>query len=516
LDFRQKPDLARGGDRAEGIDARPFYGMEFLLIRSHKEDSEDLHDGEPAATVGKIAVASLADPRLGRVEISAIPLRRNIPGWLAKSNNRVFHAVNGQVQFKRTRGYLSQTCGFPALKDRVVILVDASNLTFEAHNDVWKGDRENIRNTIVGERYQELVTTAIRESQVLKDLHFEVIKEELSDTASSQRNELFQKLLDTDGNLAGLLSNRVLHVDVPIKKKNETGRALFEGKFSPTFLKFGSNDRIRGVDIPFDRGRAVTAHTDAENGYLQRPINRGEIVVDRRIRERFGMRTHLHNGQLMIYLEPMKGAVRIGDKFKFRIGLHDGSMGRRIQAHLTLNVTARQQEDAPAGKKPAARTVPTNELRSKSTRIADRLPKYKLLTKDGRNIGGQPTERWMDGFNEHDGGTVQEKGKNEIVYKINYDNAYHLKYRLQQKGDVARDIVTQKYILGMRILMLGFERAYRSGIKRLNGRGADLARSINEFRLLAARGAGSTVLTLAENLPKIIDKVAATDTQNVE
>jgi hypothetical protein len=191
-------------------------------------------------------------------------------------------------------------------------------------------------------------------------------------------------------------------------------------------------------------------------------------------------------------------------------------MRRRIQAHLTLNITARQQEDPSTGKRGAARTGPTNELRSKNTRIVDRLPEYKLLTKDGRKIGGQPTERWMDGFNEHDGGIVQEEGKDGIVYKINYDNAYHLKYRLQQKGDVARDIVTQKYILGMRILMLGFERAYRSVKKRRNGGQADLARSINEFRLLAARGAGSTVLTLAEHLPKVIDKVAVTDAQNVE
>ena len=51
------------------------------------------------------------------------------------------------------------------MKDRAVIVVDASNLSFGAHNDVWKGDREHIRKTNKGERYQAAVTKAIRQSR---------------------------------------------------------------------------------------------------------------------------------------------------------------------------------------------------------------------------------------------------------------------------------------------------------------------------------------------------------------
>jgi len=127
LDLRQKPDKERGGDRALGVDARPFYGMEYLLLNSHRE--EGLDDEEEAAGENKVDVGSFTDPDLGEVSISAIVLKRELPGWLKpqNSNNRVFHAVNGQVHYKRTRGYLT-TCGFPALKDRIVIIVDASNL----------------------------------------------------------------------------------------------------------------------------------------------------------------------------------------------------------------------------------------------------------------------------------------------------------------------------------------------------------------------------------------------------
>ncbi len=173
----------RGGDRAKGIDARPFYGMEFLLRHSHTEQDQTPDDDSEEETEGETETAGLEpltvnivnDPELGEIHISAIPLKREVPGWLKSNstNNRVFHAVNGQVQFKQTRGYVSQSCNLPALKDRVIIIVDASNLSFQAHNDVWKGDREHIRKTNKGERYQEAVTKAIKES---KALHYAITK----------------------------------------------------------------------------------------------------------------------------------------------------------------------------------------------------------------------------------------------------------------------------------------------------------------------------------------------------
>ena len=209
FDFRWTPDVKRGGDRAEGIDTRGFCGMEFLLLRSHREGDQAEDEGEAAGT-GRIAVGSIKSQALGEIQISAIRLKRELPGWLRPnvSINRVFHAVNGQVQFKQTRGYLSTTCGFPALKDRVIIIVDASDLTLDAHNEIWKGDREHVRETNVGEHYKDEVTKAIKTSQALRDLQNEIAQEELHQAAKSERNDLFQKLVDSDRTLAALLTSR--------------------------------------------------------------------------------------------------------------------------------------------------------------------------------------------------------------------------------------------------------------------------------------------------------------------
>lgn len=88
------------------------------------------------------------------------------------------------------------------------------------------------------------------------------------------------------------------------------------------------------------------------------------------------------------------------------------------------------------------------------------------------------------------------------MYYINYDNVYHLKYRMQQKGDLARDTVTEKYILGMRILMLGYEHSIKALQDRVGE--SDIREHLDDFRKMAAKAAASTVLALAENLPRIV------------
>lgn len=517
LDFRQLPKTKeavekakkRGGERAEGIDPRRFYGMEYLLRRSHKEDGLEADTDDEPAGEAKFTVGTVDDPELGEVKISAIPLKRTIPGWLKASSNRVFHAVNGQVQFKQTRGFLSTTCGFPALKDRVVIIVDASHLTFGAHNDVWKGDREHIRRTVVGEQYIEAVTQSIKESQALEDLQKRVAREELEQAAKTQQNDLFQKLVDKDQNLANLLSNRDPQIRVPSsggKNGSESGRGEFEGKFSPTFLRIEEKLKASGIEIPINRTRPVAARTDAENGFFVRADNAGRLVIDNASRERFTVRAQLHNGRLTVFLDPREGKVSVGDKATVHLSLVDDAMPNPVSDQVTVTITEGEKEPSQrkrSGGSPNAGNKGQNAGEGEPAPTHG-LPKYVLLTEDGRNIGDEETQVWPEGFEKVDGGTIEDLGERGTLYKINWDNAYHLKYRAQQRGDLARDVVTEKYILGMRIAMLGFEHALKERLE--SGQNEGVSEYADDFRRAASRGAAAVILALAENLPKIVDK----------
>ena len=519
LDLRQRPDKKRGGDRALGVDARPFYGMEYLLLNSHKE--EGLDDEDEAAGEGKLHVGNFSDPELGEGSISAIVLKREVPGWLKSSNKRVFHTVNGQVHYKETRGFLAQSCGFPALKDRVVVIVDASNLYFSAHNEVWKGDREHLRKTLLGERYAETVTATIKESQALKDLQAKIAQQELESAAKSGRDELFQKLVDHDPTLSTLLSDRDPVIYVPsaggTDSGGESGAGEFEGKYSPTFVRLEERFRVKELIVPANRSRPLGARTDADNGYLQRTDNTGKIVLDAAVRESFKIREHLRDGRITLFLQPIPEKMKPGDQLSFRLGLFDPSMPEPIFSELVEVKIAEEESDEKkkskkTNGKAAAGDSDTGQGERKPTRG---LPPYRLLTNDGREINDQPTEQWSREFSELDGGEVRALGEGQFLYLINYDNAYHLKYRLKARGQVAKDVVTEKYILGMRIVMLGFEHALREKLR--SGDAADaLAEVTDEMRRLLARAASSTVLALAENLPKIVDASSVQQQEDVE
>jgi hypothetical protein len=528
LDLRQMPKTKdakekaaqRGGDRAIGVDARPFYGMEFLLLNSHKE--ADLEDEDEASGEGKIAVGQFTLPELGKVSVSAVALKRDLPSWLKpnNSNNRVFHAVNGQVQYKQTRGYLSTTCGFPALKDRIVVIVDASNLTFAAHNEVWKGDREHLSNTQDGERYVEEVTKTIKESDALKALQAKIAAEELERAAKTESNTLFQKLVDRDPSLAGLLSSRDPSIKLPASggsKPNgkESGTDdEFNGKYSPTFVRLEERFKKGTIEIPLGRNRPLSARTDAVNNYLQRTDNPGQVIVAEEVRKKFGVREHLKDGRLTLYLSP-EGDIAVGGSFTFHIGLKDNAMPEPTATEeVSVSIVA-ETTDTDDEKKPTPKPKPKSGAgESKPGQGEDApthgLPACVLLTQDGREVKGYAVEAWPEDFSETDGGLIQPLGDGESVYKINYDNAYHIKYRKAASG-VARDVVTEKYILGMRILLLGCEHALR-GMKD----GEGIAEYLDEFRRMAARGAASTVLALAENLPKIVDASSIQQGENVE
>jgi hypothetical protein len=299
---------------------------------------------------------------------------------------------------------------------------------------------------------------------------------------------------------------------------NEDGEGDYQGVYSPTYLRLEPKFKEAGLRVPINRTRALVAKTDAANGYMQRVDNRGRLLISDDVRVKFGIRSQLHDGRLVIYFEPLKDQVRVGDKLTFTLGLQDDAMPRPVQDTITVRIVDEDHEQPQKrtsngksqggnqGSKPGAGPpAPTHGL-----------PRYILLTKDGRNIGEEVTQQWPEAFAENDGGIIQDLGGEGVLYKINWDNSYHLKYRLQQRGDVARDVVSEKYVLGMRILMLGYEHALRAVKGANGGQNNGIAEYADDFRRMAARGAASTVLALAENLPKIVDKSSMNTGQEVE
>ena len=307
MDYRASVDRKRGGRRAQGVDERTVNGMEFQLRRLDQEDDED----ERADLADQpVHVADIRDPELGSVRVQAIPLPRNLPGWLSARRNRmrVYHAVNGQVQYKQGRDYMSGQCRMPGLKDRVVVLVDASDLTESAHNDVWKGDREVIRQTEIGRRYESRVTEAIRRSGALKALEKRFRDEETEQLSKQAQTDLFQNVVSSDPHIAQLLPDGAV-VRLPGRQARMGDETAYKGSYHPTFVRLiGGKLRRSGVDIEIGRPRRIRFETDAQNDWMTRPDNRGRVsfVMDDE--------TDAADAGYSFSAELLDGSLRLGSK----------------------------------------------------------------------------------------------------------------------------------------------------------------------------------------------------------
>lgn len=508
MDYRARPDLKRGGRRAVGVDERTVSGMDFQLRRLDDEQDEEedtILAGEP------VHIADLQDPDLGTIRIQAIPLPKRLPGWLTPRRNRmrVYHAMNGQVQHKQGRAYLSSQaqCGFPGLKDRIVVLVDASELTEAAHNDVWKGDRETIRRTEIGSHYESQVTGAIRRSEALKKLEERIRHEETEQVARKAQTDLFQSVVSTDPHIAQLLPGGTV-VRLPGQKTDGGSEEEYEGRYSPSYVELvGQRLRDNGVEIVIGESRRIRFRTDAVNNWLTRPDNRGNINFVRGdgTPAGFGFRGELLDGSLSITIEVAAGQLTPNETFDAEIELVDGGMALPVTDEVKFRVVPERPERK--GSRGGGRRRSSDDG-DDGTSDERGLPENRWLTADGRMLGDEETKPWSEvpdelaDFNDQDGGYVALSA-DEKRYFINYDNAHFQHFLIRERVDTAKRVLTEQYRLSMLILMMGFEDAY-SRLPNSDNKD-ELEEWIEQFRRLAAQGAATVVMSIAQTLPQLIN-----------
>ncbi len=499
MDYRYPAAPSRGGRRAQGVDERSLFGIEYLLLKSHAHEVDLQIDDEDSVQGYRNHIGRITDPYLGRIDISAIVLPRDLPGWLRPNNTRarVFHSVNGQVQFTDGRNYVSTRCRLPGLKDRIILIVDASELTEEAHNDVWKGDRENIRRTRQGGLYVSAITEVIRNSQHLKDLQHRLREEELDSVVSTGSTELFQSLVNQDPNVAQLLPLGEL---VTTPRGPRPGPQEYVGNFSPTFLRLvGRSLREDGIDIAVGGRRRVTFETDVVNDYFDRPDNRGDVLTSSRL-STLGYDCSLSNGRLVINFSCVNDPNLVSGTLTGKVGLTDDSMFQPVFEDVKFNVLAERQP-APSGPpRPRSNVIDTPNVEP---------PQTKWMTRDGRPIDEAETEPWPEDYDDQDGGQVTDLGEEVKLYCVNYDNAHFMNFLAKQPNELARRVATEQYRLAMLVSMLSIEDAFNrmeSGQNKI-----DLEEHIDEIRRLHAQSSATVVMTLTRTLPEIVNPTAIED-----
>ena len=493
------PRTERAGPRGRGVDVRPLNGLEFQL-RRHERQSRGSANGGPAVQA-KEHISTIRQPDLGHIEIEVIRQDPKVPSWLG--SDRVLHCVNGQVQFKQNRAFLSRQCGLPGLKDRIVVIVDASRLTTSAHNSVWKGDRERVLETTVGQRYLSEVREAIRESDFLKELQQILAAEEIAAASSRPESDLLQSVIDADPNIAQLLPDGTL-----VRRKGKRSPTEFMGSDSPSFVELRSRSlRENGVDISGAAERRIDFVTDAENGWLTRDRNKGSVKLSGKGEEHLGMRATLHNGRLRVKLNLMKGTIEPGQSLDLALLLEDENTVLPIRGEFRLNAVESRlvMPSGGRGQKAGGGAIGEGDEEVDTRGV----PRSQWMTEDGRGIAGEPTIQWPEGWTEQDGGDIKDLGGGTQLYRINYDNAHFQYWLKRENSDNERATKTARFRVGMLILMMGFEDAYGRMEDSADRDTVDSA--IEIVRRMAARGAATVVMSIAETLSQLVNPISVSD-----
>ena len=504
MDYRVTPSRGRGARRLAGIDERTVNGMDFLLRRLDDEAGDDADElgGDP------IQIADISDPELGTLRVQAIPLPRKLPGWLSLSRNRmrVYHAVNGQVQFKQSRGFLSD-CRLQGLKDRVIIVVDASDMTEVAHNAIWKGDRETIRQTSVGKMYVDTIAQAIRSSETLRAYQERVVAEETEQAAEQTQTELFESIVRTDPNIAQLLPGGTIVRLHQGQGGGEGGGEEWLGQYHPTVVRHRSASlRDNGVEIEAEDRRRVQFVTDVANDWLTRPDSRGTVRLEGDGSDLFGIQSALRDGNLSVTIRPVPLKAIVGTAVTLRLVLQDDGMPLPLTETVQLRVVSQRPRPPPGPRNPRPRSPGPDADGDAEQRG---LPSMRWLTRDGRELPGANSDPWPEGFTDQDGGLVEELSDEVAVYKINYDNAHFRDFLDRERSDAAKRVVTEQYRISMLVLMMGFEQACASMSD--SEEKTELREFIDEFRRLAAQGAATVVMSIAKTLPQLITSDTVSD-----
>ena len=488
--------------------------MESLLLRRDSDDEEDEDVENRIYEPGtERHIGDIDHPDLGIISVRAIiprkqPTGKHLPGWLEAPRNtsRVFHAVNGQVQFKENRAYLSSRCKLPGLKDRIIVVVDASNLSEAAHNDVWKGDRESIRATGMGQLYREEVTRLIADSQYLKDLQQRIAREETENLAQEGQTTLFQNLINSDPSIAQLLPGGTL-VTLPGYVGRSVVEPEWEGKYSPTFLAVVARAvREDGAEIAVDGRRRVAFATDVVNDYFTRPDNRGRVFTNG-LGGKFSYTTSLQDGRLIITFSALPEQVVEGEEITFTVSLIDDVMPEPVTSELRLRAVATRRIRSGTDTRRAGDVDQDTDGDDEATE-GRALPPSKWLTRDGRLIGEEETEQWPVDFTDQDGGRVDDLG-DVSLYCINYDNAHFRRFLDRERNDIDKKVIAEQYRIGMLVLMMGLEDAYAR--MEQNATKSAIDDYIDEIRRLSAQGAATVVMSIAKTLPTIINPASVAD-----
>jgi hypothetical protein len=379
-----------------------------------------------------------------------------------RKNEGIVFTVNGQTHAHLPLSFFSRkSVGMGRLDDSILVMVDCSDLSGRAREDLFMNSRDRLRNGDLRDAIERELEIVIRDHQGLRDLRERRRREEVESKVRDSKplEEALELILKSSPSLSSLFLTGT-RLSSPFKTKEvSSSDTPYRGKAHPTYFKFQKlpyGEKLERTAAVNMRSR-VTFETDVVNDYFYRLENRGifslHAVDGSGIQEVKSYSLNLQNGKATLNIK-LPEDCSVGDVIEYEAKVSDDTLLDPLVNRFVLTVGPPQQIK-PGGKG----TKPSGPPENKDGHQRE-LP-TGLAIPDIREVYEPEWEKRKHKFDQYSAlEIVQEEAAdaetpgngNSVVYSfwVNMDNIY---FKTESKSSKeGPEILKARWIYGLALI----------------------------------------------------------------
>lgn len=381
-----------------------------------------------------------------------------------RKNEGIIFTINGQTHGHLSADFFRRTkrVGLSYLKDDLLVIVDCSELSGKAREDLFMNSRDRLSEGALRKAIENELEDLLKRHAGLRALkerrQREAIASKLDD--SKPLEEVLEGLLKHSPTLSELFL-KGKRISTPFKTVGvQEQDKPFVGSKYPTYFKFKGEEY--GVELNrnchINLRCRITFETDAANDYFTRDVDRGEFSINRVSGDLSSpvedFKVNLHNGIATLSLQ-LPANCQVGDKLHFRTFASDRTQYKPYQNSVVINVLEPHQTTGGSRttRKPPIDKPGNNREISAGIALPNITEVYETEWGDQNPQFSQYTALHIKHFGSSDEDSENGNGQDIYDFFINMDNTYLKNELKQSKQDT--ELMRAKFKYGMVLLGLG-------------------------------------------------------------
>ena len=423
-----------------------------LSVRLEDNKAQNLEDGFPTAS----PLVALGENMTARI----YAFKRDRAQTYRKSEGIIF-TVNGQTHAYLSLAFFSRTkVGMHRLDDSILVVVDCTNLTGRAREDLFMNSRDRLRNGELREEIERELQILIRDHPGLKALREQRRNEEIQEKLGDSKplEDTLKLILRSSPSLSTLfLTGTRLSNPFKSKQVRSTERP-WHGTTHPTYFKFQKLDYGQTLShtTPINMRSRITFETDVVNDYFDRLQNPGRFTLAAELSgTSLDITTYslnLQNGKATLNVR-LPQVISVGDSISYTAKVQDDTLLFPFTNAFVVTV-GQSQDVKPSAKKPNGKPPSKESGDDRDVPSGLQFPEVHRIYEQDWSSRKHRFDQYsaLEIIQESAGGDNGEQEQPTYSFWINMDNI-HLKTEKKYAKNSA-DIIDARYEVGLTLLGL--------------------------------------------------------------